>query len=133
MAALSGWDVVRAYESLYPGKVSKNRIPPAMPAEQLKVAQETAFPGFSGGFDKTIEKKDIDKEEKSTYSVLDSVQATLSENERAVWACVPREATLVDEVIARSDLPAGTVRSILTKLSLKKLTVAHPGGRISRK
>ncbi len=133
VAALSGWDVVKEYAHLYPGKVSKKQIPPYMPAEPLKVAQTMVLPENSANSDGTNQKKAIDKEEKSTYSVLDSAAAALSETERAVLAHVPRETVLVDEVIAQVDMPAGTVRSILTKLSLKGLTAVHPGGRISRK
>ena len=129
VAALSGWDVVKEYEALYPGKVSKKPIP----EEVLKVAQKPAVLEKSERFDGMIQKKAIDKEEKSTYSVLDSVAAALPETEQAVLALVPREGVLVDDVIAEAELPASTVRSILTKLSLKGLTVSHPGGRISRK
>ena len=128
-AALSGWDVVKEYEALYPGKVMKKQIPDGL----LNMAQEAAVPVNSGSFDRTIQKKAIDKEEKSTYSVLDSAAAALSEAEREILALVPREAVLVDDVIAGAQVPASTVRSILTKLSLKRLTVDHPGGRISRK
>ena len=133
MAALSGWDVVREYAPLYPGKVSKNQIPPYAPAEPLKVAQRVDFPENLGNSQETNQKKAIDKEEKSTYSVLDSAVSALTETEQAVLACVPSQPVLVDQVIAQADLPAGTVRSILTKLSLKGLTAVHPGGRISRK
>lgn len=133
VAALSGWDVVKEYEAVYPGKVKKNQIPPHTPSEPLKVAQSLSFPENMEDFDGTSQKKAIDKEEKSTYSVLDGAAAALSEAEQAVLACVPRQPVLVDEVIARVELPAGTVRSILTKLSMKGLTAVYPGGRISRK
>ena len=133
VAALSGWDVVKEYESLYPGKVGKNQLPPYPEKAAPKVAQTPAVPEGFGQFDKINEKKAIDKEEKSTYSVLDGMDPALTETERAVLARVPREPTLVDDVIAQMDMPAGTVRSILTKLSLKRLTISHPGGRISRK
>lgn len=133
VAALSGWDVVKEYDAVYPGKVSKNKIPPYPMSEPLKVAQSVSFPEKLENFGGTSQKKAIDNEEKSTYSVLDSAAAALSETEQAVLACVPRQPVLVDEVIAQADLPAGTVRSILTKLSLKGLTAVYPGGRISRK
>ncbi len=133
VAALSGWDVVKEYEALYPGKVRKNPIPAHTEKEPLKVAQDVSIPAISHLFDGTNQKKAIDKDEKSTYSVLDRNDPALSEAEQAVLARVPREVTLIDEVITQVDLPAGAVRSILTKLSLKGLTVNHPGGRISRK
>lgn len=131
VAALSGWDVVKDYEAIYPGKVSKDQIPPYHPEASAKVAQAPSIPADLENFDGIEQKKAIDKEEKSTYSVLDS--ADLSEEEKAVLAHVPFEPTSVDEVIAQTDLPAGKVRSVLTKLTMKRQTVNHPGGRISRK
>ena len=133
VAALTGWDVVKEYEPLFPGKVRKNLIPTYLSKEPLKVAQEQHFPADLMGFDETSEKKAIDKDGKSTYSVLESIDPSLTETEQEVLKCVPSQPVLVDEVIAQLDIPAGTVKSILTKLSLKRLTVNHPGGRISRK
>lgn len=130
VAALSGWDVVKEYQAVYPGTVSKKQYVPAEPA---KAVQTTLFSAKTEASGEAAEKKAIDKEGKSTYSVLDSAAASLSEAEQAVLGCVPPEAVPVDEVIACTDLPASSVKMILTKLSLKGLTVNHPGGRVSRK
>ena len=62
IAALSGWDVVKEYEALYPGKVSKNQIPPYTPEKPLKVAQTAAFSEELQNSDEVSQKKYIDKE-----------------------------------------------------------------------
>lgn len=122
MTALSGWDVVKEYEAFYPGKVQK-KDPPA-------VAQEIPIPGKTDEQKQKADKKSIDKEENTTYSVVNNPLPALSEAEQAVLALIDREGSLMDEVIAQADLPAGTVKSILTKLTLKKLIVNRPGGRV---
>lgn len=122
MTALSGWDVVKEYEAFYPGKVQK-KDPPA-------VAQEIPIPGERDEQKQKADKKSIDKEENTTYSVVNNPLPALSEAEQAVLALIDREGSLMDEVIAQADLPAGTVKSILTKLTLKKLIVNRPGGRV---
>ena len=129
MAALSGWDAVKEYEAQYPGTVRRCKEK----AEPLQVAQEPVIPTNDVKIKAKSDKKAIDKEENSTYSVLNKPQPALTNVERDVLALITREGCLTDEVIARADLPAGTVKSVLTKLTLKKLIVSHPGGRVSLK
>ncbi len=123
-AVLSGWDVMKEYEALYPHRVRRRDIPrqPEMP--QSKVAQQPACP-------KTADKKSIDNLEKSTYSVLHTANFTLTEQEQALVACVGREGGLADEIIARSGLHAAEAKKLLTRLALKKVLVLHPGGRVT--
>lgn len=133
IAALSGWDVVKEYEALYPGWVYRQDIPADIRKPAMQVAQNPTIPENSEKFNGKNDKKSIDKDEKSTYSVLDKPSPALSEAEQAVLARIRQEPIAVDELIAQAELPAGTVRSILTKLALKRLVVNHPGGRVSRK
>ena len=133
IAALSGWDVVKEYEALYPGRVRRQDLSASAPEVMGKVAQKPAIPENLEKFNGNKPIKSIDKDKKSTYSVLDKPSPALSETEQAVLARIPREPVAVDELIAQAELPAGTVRSVLTKLVLKKLVVNHPGGRVSRK
>ena len=128
-AALSGWDAVKEYEAQYPGKV--HRCPEKY--EPLQVAQEPVIPTNDGKIKGKSDKKPIDKEEKSTYSVLNKPLPALTDPEQAVLALITREGCLTDEVIARADMPAGAVKSALTKLTLKKLIASLPGGRVSLK
>jgi len=121
MPALSGWDVVKDYAAIWPGALTRQ--------PEVKVAQTP----------KTIEsapvsdKKAIDKEEKSTYSVLNSKNAALSETEQTILALIGREPVPMDEVIGKTDMSASAVKTILTKLTVKGLLAMHPGGRISLK
>jgi DNA processing protein len=131
MPVFSGWDVVRNYEVLYPGKLQKTvKSPsPAPETAPAKVAQSVQIPKL--GEDRR--KKIIDNEENSTYSVLENKKPALSDEEQAVLAqltCDPREAS---EVIAKLEMSSGKVMSVLTTLTIKGLAVKYPGGRFSLK
>ena len=129
LAALSGWDVAKQYEALYPGRIQKHSPPEPLP----KVAQQPAIPQILRNSWTHNDKKSIDKEEKSTYSVLNVAKPLLSETEQAVLSQITREECCLDDIIDRTQLPAGTVKSALTRLALKGLVVNHPGGRVSLK
>lgn len=129
MPALSGWDVVKDYAPLWPDVVQR-QVPEYIGRPMAKVAQRPLPLGFAQ--DKSC-KKAIDKEEKSTYSVLNSERNALSEAERTVLALIEPEPLPIDEVIARTGMSAGAVKVILTRLTVKGLTANHPGGRVSLK
>ena len=40
---------------------------------------------------------------------------------------------LIDSILDASDLPSGTVQSILTRLVIKGLATQYPDGRVSKK
>lgn len=119
--ALSGWDVVKEYTAQWPGVLTRQ--------PEIKVPQ-TAAPAEPIA---ALDKKAVDKEEISTYSVLNSNKVALSETEQTVWALIGREPVPMDEVIGKTDMSASAVKAILTKLTVKGLIVMRPGGRISRK
>ena len=133
IAALSGWDVVKEYDLLYPGQIKRQEQPVSVENTVIKVAENQLMPGDSETGNGENDKKSIDNGEKSSYSVLDKQIPALTETERAVLEAIHEKPIAVDEVIDRTALPAGTVKSILTKLALKRLVVSHPGGHISRK
>jgi predicted Rossmann fold nucleotide-binding protein DprA/Smf involved in DNA uptake len=133
--ALSGWDVVKHYENLYPGAVEK-RTPQLQkrPQEALpKVAQQAALPQTQGEKMEKLPKKSIDKVENSTYSVLYKREASLSREEMAVLDLLSQTPQFPDAVLDRAELPPAMVQSILTRLSIKGLVQYQPDGRISRK
>lgn len=127
---LSGWDVMKEYEAIYPGAVLC-RNPSVEPSDEayLPVAEEPVYPVGSAGKPKLSPKKDIDNGEKSTYSVCQG----LTPEEQKVAGLLTAEPRLADEIIAESGMPAGAVLSILTKLTLKGVAKNHPGRRISLK
>ena len=133
-AALSGWDVVKHYENLYPGAVEKRTL-------TLRRQEET-LPKVAGTFSqpqKNREKPDagakiaIDNEAKSTYSVINKRPVNLSDQEQAVYDLVGETPELIDSIMDRAELPSGTVQSILTRLAIKGVLQNHPDGRVSRK
>ena len=48
-------------------------------------------------------------------------------------ACLDQTPVALDALLERLDMPAMTVKSILTRLTIQGLIVNHPGGRVSRK
>lgn len=129
MPALSGWDVVKGYTDLWPDVIKKRTVEYAG-KPMTNVAQR---PLPLQHREQMADKKAIDKEDKSTYSVLNGKQAALSEAERTVLALVGKQPIPVDELIAQTQMSAGAVKAILTRLTIKGLTVNLPGGRVSLK
>ena len=135
MPVFSGWDVLREYEFLYPGKLQKHRKAPLYTEETVsaKVAQTTQMPGENAADDEGRRKKPIDNKENSTYSVLENRNPALGDEERAVLAQLTREPKETAELIAKLNMPSGKVLSVLTMLTVKGMVTKHPGGRFSLK
>lgn len=133
MAALSGWDVVKLYESKYENRVKKWQPSPEQLQQLDRQAQMLTgqIPQQSQPGQKVIDKKDVDKEEKSSYSVLDNIKDTLDPEERAVVAALTTTPQDMDVVLSKLELPAGKVLTILTRLSLRGIVKYHPGKRVS--
>lgn len=135
-AVSTGWDVMKEYAPLFPGKVHKaepkplpeyKENPPQILAEKVK----TPTPARPKGAKK--EKLPIDKEEKPSYSVIDKPLPKLTDQEQAVYCCLRPTPRPVDEVILESGIPAPKALSLLTMLSVKGLIENHPGGQVSLK
>lgn len=134
-AALSGWDVVKHYENLYPGVVADRPVPFGKkdPQPVPKVADVSVIPEKGKQKKESIPQNAIDNLDKSTYSVINKRPADLSDRENAVLALLSEVPQLPDSVMDASDLPFSTVQSILTRLTIKGHILQHPDGRISRK
>jgi len=134
-AALSGWDVVKHYENLYPGVVENRPVPLRKVSGEahLKVAQKNAIPEKEEDKKNAHSQIPIDNGDKSTYSVINKRPVSLSDQENVVLALLSEVPQLPDTVMDAIDLPFGTVQSILTRLAIKGLVQNHPDGRISRK
>ena len=129
MPALSGWDVVKSYADMWPDVVRKHAVEYA--GKPVTNVAQRPLPLYQP--ERMTDKKTIDKEEKSTYSVLNGKQAALSETEQTVLALLGSQPIPMDELIAQTQMSAGAVKAILTRLTIKGLTVNLPGGRISLK
>ena len=130
-AALSGWDVVKHYEMLYPGAV-ENR-PVSLQKPLAKVAETPIMPEKGENKKKGSTQNAIDNLDKSTYSVINKRPENLSDQENAVFALLGDTPQLIDSILDASDLPSGTVQSILTRLVIKGLATQYPDGRVSKK
>lgn len=131
--ALSGWHVVREYEAQYPGKVHRRELPMQPERTEAQVAEPRQIPHKTPAEKKHADKKSIDKEQKSTYSVVNNPVPALTEQEQHLYAQIGTESCTVDDLIGRTDLPPATVKSILTRLTIKGVIRNLPGGRIAVK
>lgn len=139
-AAFSGWDILREYEALYPGKIQKIDLM-TKPERHLaseekpaaKVAQKAVFPDAKEDLQKDADKKVIDKGRSGPYSDVNDILPKLSEEERKVVSALLDGQRLVDDVISETGMTTGKILAILTMLELKKVIVRYPGKRIGLK
>lgn len=130
--AFTGWDILKEYTTLYPDKVHK-----ATPLDaffqgttlQPQVSEEVILPKKA----EKPRKISIDKDEKSSYSVIDKPLPPLSEQEKAILSHITGTPRPVDDIILETGLPSQKVLSVLTMLAIKGVVENHPGGFISRK
>lgn len=137
IAVSSGWDVVGEYTALYPGKIREDngKILFQQDTERTvaKVAQKPLAPGRKSLFDRKREKKPVDKDEKTSYSVQQDISETLSPEEQKLLTSLRKGEALVDDLIAESNLPAGKVLSMLTMLQIRGVVELLPGKRVTLK
>ena len=120
--ALSGWDVVQEYASLYP-----NAVTPFEGTCPILIEEKPA------NVTRVAQKKVIDNPMKSRYSVEEKEPFRGTPEEEIVLNLVKEEPVPVDEIIAAAGLPAGKVLSVLTMLAMKGRIINHPGKRVSLK
>ncbi len=122
-AACSGWDVVKDYASLYPGKIVYKEALPV-------TVQEVQNPVQPAKPQKATDKKCVDITDATPYSKTSDL--VLTPEEQAVLDRVTEEAILIDDIISQVNVPAGRVLATLTMLALKGVVKNHPGRRVSR-
>ena len=115
---MSGWDLLQTYSAQFPDTVRKKEAPVL---QEKKIEQNID------------DKKVIDNPPAPPYSGLVEQVDNLGEDEKALLSCLSAEPILLDDVIARTQIPAAKVLSMMTVLSLKGLVVMHPGRRVSAK
>ena len=141
--ASSGWDVMEEYQAQFPGKI-QDRCQPgrlaAYPDEVARAAQEAEQPALKVaqkpllfGRKRSNAKKEIDNGPSSHYIDAEHKPPTLTEQEQAVFDLVRQGLTLVDDIMARTQLPAGAVLAALTMLEVKGLVARLPGKRVALK
>ncbi len=147
IAVSCGWDVMSEYQAQFPGKITENTAPShqtAYPDEGqpladtaseplLKVAQPAKTPEKKPRKGLFGKKKEIDNPPVAPYIDADKPLPPLSAEEENLLALLDEQAQLVDDVIARADLPAGQVLAALTMLEIKGVITRLPGKRIMKK
>lgn len=139
----TGWDVVGEYKAQFPDKI-QNRCKPgqqvAYPDEVEKVAKDAEKPMqkvaqkrnlFESKKEKT--KKEIDNRESSHYIDAKTNRPALSTDEQTVLSLVEAGKTLVDDIMASTELSAGAVLASLTMLEVKGIITRLPGKRVALK
>lgn len=131
----SGWDVLVNYEFLYPGKLKKHKIEPFYVNQEspARVAENRSAPAHKSDKTETARKNSVDNGPVSAYSVLNTEQIALNEDEQAVMALLTHRPQEPADLMARLTMPSGKVLSTLTMLSIKGLVQKYPGGRVSLK
>lgn len=141
--ASSGWDVVGEYEAQFPDKI-QNRCKPghqlAYPDEVIRAAQEAEKPMpkvaqkpklFAGRKEK--QKKEIDNSGSTHYIDAETKRPPLTNDEQTVLMLVEEGKTLVDDIMAATERPAGAVLAALTMLEVKGIIARLPGKRVKLK
>ncbi len=145
--AESGWEILREYEAMYPGKIQQatgasrqraypdevRRVASQRDESYGKVAQNKSVPRNKPPKKEKSYKKDVDKSEQGNYSDVNNDLSALPEDHRAILDCLAGGERLVDEIIAQLGLPAGKISSALTLLTIKGLVKRLPGNRVCRK
>lgn len=141
--ASTGWDVVGEYEAQFPDKI-QNRCKPgqqlAYPDEVIRAAQEAEKPMPKVaqkpklfGSRKEKEKKEIDNGGSCHYIDAETKRPPLTADEQTVLTLVEQGKTLVDDIMATTELSAGAVLAALTMLEVKGLLIRLPGKRVALK
>ena len=147
IAVSSGWDVVSEYESQYPGAVHNDQtisIQTAYPDEVIqaaaeeekqlpKVAQKRKLPRKAANAVGQDKKKEIDNGDTKPYSDAEKPKPVLNDQENTIVSLVQEGVTLVDDIMARSNLSAGVILAALTMLEIKGIIRRLPGKRVEMK
>ena len=147
VAVSSGWDVLGEYQAIFPEVVQNMPMTASQTAYPDEIARAAAEAGAASAKvaqqpkmlrrqkkEKPVErKKEIDNSDASLYSDAETTPLALSKEEDIVLSLVMQGMTLVDDVIAASQLPAGAVLAALTMLEIKGILLRLPGKRVQRK
>ena len=125
VAVMSGWDVMRDYEGMYPCVQKRDyRITAPEPEPELITT------GFKN---EKNDKKDIDNSDSGAYSDRERILADLDPFSRKLVENLGADPIPVDELIACMEEPPDQVLGALTMLALTGVVENHPGKLVSLK
>lgn len=123
----NGWDVMKDYAPLWPETVTWQPEPEIRKAAPELILKQPKQKPITAAADK----KAVDKEAISPYSVVDT--ADLTDTEKKLLSLLNRENVHMDLLVAQMDMSASSLKGVLTKLSIKGLVQMLPGGRVKLK
>ena len=144
IAVSSGWDIMEEYAAQFQGRV-RNAAAASMQtayadevamvaaeteSAPLKVAQKAKFPTKTKKEKENKKKKEIDNSALPLYSDAETKKTPLTQTEQSIMDQLQQGCSLVDDLIAATGLPAGTVSASLTMLQIKGLVKLLPGKRV---
>lgn len=123
-----GWSILEEYVSLFPDKIrrAEQSASPA-PAVHRPAPAPVRRPKSAPP------KKGIDNPSATPYIDRKPAPPALSPEEGAIVAALGGREMRVDDLIAQTGIPSGTLLRHLTMLELKKAIVRLPGNRIAPK
>ena len=113
-----GWDVLEDFQRLFPRQLHDAGRHDA-PFTERTVPPPPAV--------REEEQKPVDKEEKRDYIDLRTQLAGLPEDQLSILTVIEKESTHVDDIIAKTGLPTGSVLRHLTLLAIKGYIKRCPG------
>ena len=125
-AATKGWHVLAEYHGTYPRVKEHDEAPPSLRNEILR-ENPLAFPLKKQAIKKSATKKVVDTIEKEDYIEFDTLLNGRSDAEITVLKALDNTPVHVDEIIARTNLPAQKVSVCLTTLQIAGTISAYPG------
>lgn len=128
----NGWEILREYEHLFPGKLSDDRSREAMERGFMARFGRPAPVYTPVVLEEPVDKKVIDNPENRNYSDVKEKVPVLAGDEAAVFAVLSEQPELADELVVRSGLPAQRVAAALTMLQIKGLARKQAGNRYCR-
>ncbi len=128
----NGWEILREYEHLFPGKLSDGRSREAMERGFMARFGRPAPVYTPVVLEEPVDKKVIDNPENRNYSDVKEKVPVLAGDEAAVFAVLSEQSELADELVVRSGLPAQRVAAALTMLQIKGLARKQAGNRYCR-
>lgn len=116
----SPWDVLKPYESQYPGLIKKEMAPlPRKQARQASKPKETV---------PADDKKAVDKSPQTPYHVPGHTPEDLDPLEAKILAALSPTDTHIDTVAVRTGVSPADILSTLTMLEIKGYVTTQPGG-----
>ena len=136
-AAYSGWDVIKKYETDYPGVIEKkDGLAVVCPLEFATATEESVVAGLKNPVSKRSvtpeeDKKSIDNIPTNGYSGIETAFEDCTPEEQEILKCLGKEPVLIDEIVAKLGKPAGKIMATLTMLVMQGKVEQHSGKRVS--